>query len=146
MATKTAKAVKEKLTAPEAAPRKPISSVSLPAGIVVKRVVTLQSLVMKADSEPRALTIHSAIRVSTVIKKPKAGETAEKPANVCDVTDMETGEAFIFLVPSVVQSNLERDYPEEGYVGKSFYIRNDGKRNTSQRYFDFTIVEVTAAS
>ena len=48
---------------------------------------------------------------------------------------------FTLLVPAVVKSTWERDYPDDSYVGKSFYIRNEGKRE-GKRHIDFTVAEV----
>lgn len=123
------------------APRAPVA---LPEGVRVRRLVTVPSLVLKDAGNARTLLIQSEIRVSKIEGKKGENGVKEKPADICDVTDLETGEQFIFLVPAVVKSNLERDYGDdvEGYVGKAFYIRCDGKRNESQRYKDYTIIEV----
>ncbi len=115
-------------------------AVALPAGFKTKRMVTMPSLSLK-DDEGRALLIVDAIRVSKVVDK---SPQKREPANICSVSDVETGEAFTFLVPKVVQANLERDYPNEGYVGLTFYVENLGKRTESQRYNDFRIVELEA--
>ncbi len=140
---KTASKVKEALSPSTAVTLAPSSGLTaLPAGLKVKRILTVPSLVLKVPGEGRALYFVSAIRVSKVVKKAVEGQPVEKPANIADVGDVATGEQFIFLVPSVVQSNLERDYPNEDYVGKTFYIENAGKRTQSQRYNDFKIFEV----
>lgn len=114
---------------------------SLPAGLKVLRTITVPSLVMKTAGMGVAMLIQSALRVSTVVTKTADGKPQE-PATICNVTNVETGEQFIFLVPKVVASNLERDYPDEGYVGKKFWIVNKGKRTPSQRYNDFEIHEI----
>lgn len=116
----------------------------LPEGMRVARVVTMPSLVMKEVNEPRCLLVVSEMRVSTVKGKKNADGTYEKPATVCDVGDIQTGEQMVFLVPAVVQKNLEDMYPNAEYVGKTFYIENLGKRKSGQRYNDFKIVELAA--
>lgn len=111
---------------------------ALPAGMKVKRILTMPSLVLKEAGAHRTLMFVSEIRVSKVVDK----DAKREPANIADVGDVETGEAFIFLVPSVVKSNLERDYPDGSYKGLTFFIQNLGKRTESQRYNDFRILEV----
>lgn len=111
----------------------------LPAGIKVKRAVTLPSLVLKNLGQSTMIQFTTSVRISTVVDKK---DTKREPAKIANVRDITTGQEFIFLVPSVVLANLERDYPNEGYVNAAFFIRNDGKRTETQRYNDFTIVEV----
>lgn len=114
-------------------------AIQLPGGFKIKRMITVPSLVLK-EGLARAIRIDSEIRVSKVVDT----KTKREPANICDVTDVETGEKFIFLCPKVVQANLERDYPDLKYVGKAFYIQNLGKRTETQRYNDFGIAEIEA--
>lgn len=111
----------------------------LPAGIKVKRAVTLPSLVLKVPGQEAMIQFLSPYRVSTVVDKK---DTKREPAIIANVRDIQTGKEFIFLIPSVVKANLERDYPSDGYVNCAFYIRHVGKRTESQRYSDFEIYEV----
>ena len=107
-------------------------------GFRVKKLVTVPSLVMKIHGEERILRFDTPITVSTV-RDPKKPD--EKPANVATVTDMETGEPFIFILPSVVHGELEKSYDGEAYVGKIFQIKNLG-RDPAKRYVNFGIAEV----
>lgn len=143
MATKakSAKSAAKELAVTEFTSNAP-TAFQLPAGMRVARVVTMPSLVMKNANEPRMLMIVSEMRVSNVKGKKLPDGTYEKPATVCDVGDIETGEQMIFLVPAVVAKNLDDVYPDGAYVGKTFYIENLGKRSASQRYNDFKIVEL----
>lgn len=116
-------------------------SAGLPAGFKLKRLVTVPSLVLKTVNEIRYLRIDSEMRISKVEdkKQPK-----REPATICDATDMATGQVYIWLLPSVVKENLQRDYPDGSYVGKVFAVCNNGKRTESQRYNDFSIAELEA--
>lgn len=114
---------------------------NLPTGIKLTRRLTMPSLVLKVPGVARVLAIADPMRVSSVPGKKNAEGVQEKPATVCTVGDVETGEQFTLLVPAVLKSTLERDYPDDSYVGKSFYIRNEGKRE-GKRHIDFTIAEV----
>lgn len=129
---------------------------NLPAGITVKRHVTLPSLAIKEKGQAEILTIMDPLRVSKIKQKDK--ESNREPATICTIgrhvgehNPKATQGMFTFIVPTVVKGNLERDYVDEKtgeihYVGKSFFIRNLGKRTESQRYNDFEIFEVDVPS
>lgn len=112
---------------------------NLPAGMKIKRVITVPSLVMKTQNEGRFLRFDEKIHPSKVPGKVVDGKQ-EKPANVALVTDIATGEQLNFLVPAVVIANLNEEYPAGAYVGKIFAIQNVGKRE-NKRYTDFRIAE-----
>ncbi len=132
---------------------------ALPAGFKTAKILTLPVITIKKKGEGRVLTIKDAIRVSKVEGKVGADGVRQKPANICTAIDAVTGEMGTFLVPSVVQGNLEKEYAKvifdkegkakgvepgtEKYVGKTFHIVNLGKRSEGQRYNDFKIAEVT---
>lgn len=133
MATKK-QTVEKEIQAPVAA-----SPVALPAGFKVKRNVIMPTLSL-AVNVPLTLRIDDEIRVSTYIDPdPKKGK--QKPADICSVTDMETGVTSILLVPSVMLSALERDYPNAEYVGCVFGVQKLPKR-PGKRYFDIQLVEL----
>ncbi len=117
---------------------------NLPTGYKAKKQVTLPSLSMK-EGQTFALRFDTAMRVSEVMDKKTEGKKPRDPATIANVTDVATGEQYIFIVPSVVKSNLERDYKDESYVGCVFQITHKGKRKESQRYFDFAITELEPA-
>lgn len=114
------------------------SAFALPQGMKVKRMLTVPSLVLKDVGQSATLRFDSPIRESKVVDT----KTKRDPARIADVTNMETGEQNILIVNSVVESNLQRDYPNDGYAGLTFFIQNLGKRTESQRYNDFGIAEV----
>lgn len=133
------------------------ATINMPEGFKVKRQITLPTLSMKTPSQAKILRFDEAMKVSTYVD-PDPTKAKEKPATIAMVTDMENGQIFQFIVPSVVQANLERDYCEtkkdkEGkvvevlkanYVGLIFRIENLGKR-PGKRYWDFSIFEVEAS-
>lgn len=117
----------------------------LPSGLKLKQRLTLPSLVMKTKGDARALVFLGPIHESKVVTGKKDAEgKPEKPANVANVGDVTTGEEFVFLVPAVVRSTLTQEYPDDSYVRKVFYIRNEGKRE-GKRHIDFTVAEVDAS-
>lgn len=127
------------------APSTALVPMGLPAGVTVVRRLTMPSLVFKKDGEAHVLAIVDALRVSSVPGKKKADGTNEEPATICTVGDVQTGEMFTWLVPSVCKSVFERDYPNGDYVGKAFYVRKDGKRE-GKRHIDYTVAEVDASA
>ena len=122
----------------------------IPEGYKAKRAITLPSLSIKPGTFYN-LRIEDAMRISTVRDKPAFeadGKTKKKPrdpATICTVTDVITGEQYTYLVNSVVQENLRRDFPNDTYVGKVFKIANMGKRQENQKYYDFSIIELEAS-
>lgn len=116
----------------------------LPAGIVLKRRITLPSLSMKKKGDIRYLTIADPMRVSKVVDKPTADGKVKEPATICTVGDVLTGEVYTWIVPAVCKKNILDDYPDESYVGKCFMVENMGKRTDGQRYHDFSLAEVNA--
>ena len=123
----------------------------LPEGIKLVRHVTLPVLVLKEPNKTHYLNIVDAIRISAIEGKKDKDGKKEKPADICTVGDVQSGEMFTLLVPAVVKSNLERGYAPASpgdapaYIGKVFALTNKGKRTTTQRYFDFEITEVDAS-
>ncbi|MHB8674563.1 MAG: hypothetical protein ACYDAK_12925 [Candidatus Limnocylindrales bacterium] len=118
----------------------------LPQGIELKRRLTLPSLVMKTKGEIRFLAIADALRASKVPGKVnKSTGEQEKPATICTVGDVQTGEVFTWLVPAVVKSVFEQEKPDgaadDWYVGKCFMVENLGKRE-GKRHVDFAVAEV----
>lgn len=117
------------------------STFALPANMKLKRVITVPSLVLKMVGTAHTLQFTSPIVASTVVIK---GKEDEKPARIADVINHEDDKHYKLLVPTVVESNLDKEYPNHSYVGLSFYIQNLGKRKEGQRYVDYGIAEVCA--
>lgn len=140
MASKTSKTGKaSKATTGTALAPVTGTAIKLPEGIKAVRRVTMPSLALKNPGDEKILCIADAMRVSAVKDK---SEQKREPATICSVGDVLTGEMYTYIVPAVVKSNLLRDYPDDSYVGKSFHIKNMGRRNENQRYNDFSIIEV----
>jgi len=111
----------------------------LPAGIKVKRAVIVPTLNLSVGI-PRYLVIIDPMRESK-ITDPDPKKAKDKPATICQVGDVTTGEIFVLLVPEVLKGNLEREYPDAGYVGKAFQFTKLPKR-PGKRYFDFQCMEI----
>jgi len=108
---------------------------------VAKRVT--MPTINPATNVPYIFKIMDAFRKSTYVKPVVAGEEEkkEKPATICTVTDMETGQIALWLVPEVAYKNITEQYPDDSYVGKIFGCQKLPKR-PGKRYFDFEIAEL----
>ncbi len=136
---------------PAATPPAPVVAAPMPAGIKVTRNIALPVLNLKPN-ETRYLAFASKMRVSDYVdpnpKKDAAGKVIEKKAaTIAEVGDVTTGEAFLLLVPAVVEANIKRSYPDDSYVGCAFSLTKLPKR-PGKSYFDFQIlqIEVDAAA
>lgn len=117
--------------------------IKLPAGFTAKRQVILPTLNLK-PGEPRVLLLTQPMAVSTYVEKDEA-KKKEKPATVCAVGDVTDGMAYNLLVPAVLESTLREAYPNDSYVGLTFYMEKLPKR-PGKRYFDFKLVEAEATT
>lgn len=142
-ATKDKPAGSANLPAMADAERKALST-AVPEGMKAVRVVTLPSLAFKTVGVGYAVQFLEKMRESKVITKTADG-TPQKPATIARGATVPDGAMYTLIVPAVVKDNLERDYPDDGYVGKAFYIVNMGKRKEGQKYNDFAITEVAPA-
>lgn len=120
----------------------PASAANLPAGFKTKKLVTLPTLSLKQVGVTYSVQILDAMRVSQLKAKQKVGGKEMEPATVCTVVKLDTGEQANMLIPAVVKGNLQEHYPNDSYVGCMFQITNNGKRSETQRYNDFSIIEI----
>lgn len=101
------------------------------------------------DNETIFITVKAAFDIRDKVD-PKTGEVelekdgkTVKTITVATVVDLqredEVETPMSLVVGSVLQSNLERKYPEAGYVGKSFEITKrpvEGKRYKAYEVFE----------
>jgi hypothetical protein len=52
-----------------------------------------------------------------------AGSKIAQLPTLMDVVNLKTGEAMLIVVPTVLHQELDKAYPNGGYVGKAFQIR-----------------------
>ena len=75
-------------------------------------------------------------------KEIKAGEGAKmEPAHLVNCVNLETGELCQIIVPAVLLSIVNEEYPENSYVGKSFEIVKMAKGG-GKRYHPFKVAEI----
>jgi hypothetical protein len=110
----------------------------------IKTHVTKAMLKMTIG-EPVYVKIISPIVASTYKGKVQLDEKGEarKPAEVCDVIDLQ-GDAdtpLTLIANKVMQSELDNNYPNNKYVGKRFKITK-GPKPTGKAYNTFAIAEL----
>lgn len=113
---------------------------AVPGYRIAKRV-TMPTLNL-AVNEPKVMRIDDAFRESKY-QDPDPKKAKEKPATICSITDMQTGEVALLLVPEVMKKNIDESYPDQTYVGRIFCVQKLPKR-PGKRYFDFEIAELEA--
>jgi hypothetical protein len=109
-----------------------------PANIKVVKNVTLPIL-KQEDGKTYYIKITGPIFTGKEIKG-EGKEAKEKPADLANIINLETGEEMQIIMNTVLKSNLEEMYPENGYVDKMFATTRsaiDGKR-----YKNYSIQEI----
>jgi hypothetical protein len=91
------------------------------------------------DGEPFYIQFQSSIRRSTV--EPAGDKADMAPPNIADVLNLETGEMQILVMNTVLESELQRAYPNDDYVGRMFGVKR-GKSELDKRYKVYTIIEI----
>lgn len=106
---------------------------------VIKKVT--KGLIKLKEGEPQYLKIVGPMHLGK--KTTGTGDNARmEPATLLDVVNLATGETDVqIIVPTVLKSILETDYPEDTFVGKCFMITKLGKR-AEKRYSEFEVAEI----
>ena len=110
----------------------------------VKKLLTRPTISLKKLDAECYVKIESSMHEGQEMKADKGSKEPKKPAIVCDVINLETGEAAQIVVGAVIKSTLDAEYPDEGYVGLCFHIKNTGKKDIpgGGSYNKFLIEEI----
>ena len=112
-----------------------------PKNVKVVKAVTRPTLSLQPGT-PVFVKIIKAIYVGKEIKGTEK-KADQKPADIADVINLETGKEQQLVVGAVVKANLEEMYEGAKYVGKSFMITKLDKKE-GKRYFNYEISEIEA--
>lgn len=105
------------------------------------KVVTLP-LMLVTEGQEVAIRIDGAMRRGSVERARVAADgTKEQPMMLAPVTVLETGELRNLICAKVIESALADNYPDGGYVGRMFAIRNNGKVQ-GKRHNAYTVAEL----
>jgi len=128
-----AKKTEKETTAPAAPPAPKFT---------VTRNVTLP-LLKKVDNVPVYIKITAPMFVGKKVSGTGENTTME-PATLANIINLATGEEMQIICNKVMESTLNEEYPDKGYVDKSFLIEQrsvPGKRYKNYRVAE---IEVTA--
>lgn len=137
------KSAKKPKPAPAPAPVISSAPVTVNGVTFKKKMVTLPQLKM-ADGKTIHVRIDSPI-VESKVNADRKGRDGEimKPADVCNVTNLETGEVATIICGMVLKNKLEETYPDQKYVGRAFEITQH--KVEGKRWRAYTIAELEAA-
>lgn len=109
--------------------------------VKVKRNVTLPVL-RQHDGRPIAVQFDSPIKQA----KKLDGDTSDRnPPKVASVIDLSSGELMTLICNAAMVSALEREYPDEAYVGKQFAMvsmKRPHKGERSLREYSIREIEI----
>lgn len=112
----------------------------------VTRQVTLP-LLKQSEGQVVSVKITSEIYIGREIKADAKGERAnEKPADLVRVIELNTNRPMTYIVPAVLKSTLEDEYPKGkdgiwGYIGHNFAIMKHPAA-PGKRYKQFEVLEI----
>lgn len=120
-----------------------------PLKFKVKSHVTVPLLKVPDNGTPVYVTFDGAIEKAKdndsmrqrKQKMAEAGQPVNEPPHIARVINLETGEHMQIIVNSVLKTEIEDKYPENGYIGVSFEIKKY-KMTGGKRYATFQIAEI----
>jgi len=119
----------------------------------VKSHVTVPLLKVPDNGTPIYVTFDSKIekaKENESVRTRKAnlaaaGEQVQEAPHVARVINLETGEHQQIIVNSVLKTEIEDKYPDNGYIGVSFEIKKF-KMQGGKKYATFQIAEIEIES
>lgn len=103
------------------------------------KAVTLPTIKLEVDAT-YYITFDSEIRTEKTIEQTGPDKGKEKDIDIATVINAETGQQGNIVIGAVLKNEIERAYPEAGYVGKSFEITK--KKVAGKRYNNFEVFEI----
>ena len=113
------------------------------AGFKKKSAVTLP-LFKFANNVPMYVRFENPMFKSEPLKKASAEEKKKDPPTLAHVVNLETGDEGQIILGSVLAENLNKHYPDNGYVGKSFEIIKHPQEG-GRAYCLYSITEIDTA-
>lgn len=100
----------------------------------IKKRVTNVVLQIKPNEGDRFFKFHKPMKLGEKLDDQKAA------AMLLEATDLVTGEYGVIIVPTILQNDLNKHYPDSGYVGKCFCV--NVTRNSAKRYNHVSLAEI----
>ena len=115
---------------------------------IVKQVT--RTVLQQQEGVPFAVEFESVAKDSEVQQPARGGAAKMGTARTCDVINLVSGAKQVLIMNTVLEGELNRNYPDGSYVGKQFAIRshfpNDGENADGtpkkRRYKVYEIVEI----
>ena len=114
-------------------PLNEVTPAGTPPAFEVVKAVTRP--VMKFGVSPEFIRVESPIYKGPVMEKAKF----KTPPHLMEVINLRTGEPALVVCAMVFMSELEKAYPNNGYVGHDFQVR---KIKTDKDYALWSIIEI----
>lgn len=122
-----------------------VNIVTLPSGVKfhVKKQVT-RTVLPQVDGVAYAVAFTSEIRDSEVMEAGRGGKAKMSPARIAEITNLETGELQLLIMNTVLEGELSKAYPDNGFVGRMFtFMRKQGPdRKDDRGYKVYQIAEI----
>lgn len=115
----------------------------IPEGYEVDRVIT-RAVLQQIDGEPFSVKFETRAIEGQELK-PQGRGTKMAPARVCDVLKLPSKEPCILIMNTVLESELDRAFPDGTYVGHSFAIlrgAHPDANDVDKRYKLYRILEL----
>lgn len=115
-----------------------------PAPFVPKIIKKLTFQVLKFEIDvPKFVKITGKIYIAkdTKSRTDKAGTAKKEPPHLCEAIDLETGEAGLLVLGTVLYGTLDDEYPSAAYVGKGFMITKRAKAS-GREYNAYDLAEI----
>ena len=101
----------------------------------IKKRVTMQLLKLGKDEQ--------YYRIETAMKQGEEVKSSNKAAPwLMQVTDLKTGEVGQIIAPKILQSELDKHYPNDSYVGKCFGLSVTPPVEGGKKYNLVNITEI----
>lgn len=108
-----------------------------------KNVVTKKTLVVPQLKFEQGKPVYFKVTGEMYVGKPNPEKPNDKPADLCHVVDLVTGEECSIVIPAVLKSVWDEDYKENAQVGLAFMVTK-GEKQAGKRYFNYEISEIEA--
>jgi len=127
------------------------SSIAVGTMLFVKKRSVTRPVMQIDGSKPVYFKVEGPIHIAPQVEgiKPKVASdgTIMPNPHIVHVVNLETGEESTIVANSVLKSELSSNYPDEGYVGKSFCVSKTGTKKSASgtSYSTFQISEIELA-
>lgn len=103
-----------------------------------------RTVLAQEDNIPFYVTFQTAAIEAEVLVN-NAGRKAANdmgPPRICNVENLENGAQQTLIMNAVLEAELDRNYPDQSYVGRSFAIRRQAHHKDDKRYKTYQIAEI----